>query len=113
MLGRNWSPLFSAIAIEDLKDVLITLGIFIALLFSLAIIVFLMKKWYGRTKEGLDADELIGDFHGMVDAGELSPEEFKKIRSSLNRLAMPIARVEPKPAPKPDKPKPPVSDEPV
>lgn len=93
--------------IDKLKDVLLPLGVMAVLLLGLAAVVVVMRRWYGQTKESMDDDELLTDFRNMVDAGELSPEEFKKIRASLGKVDRAATD---KPAPRPAPLPPPAAD---
>lgn len=68
---------------QNWTNLLITFGILVGLLLLLAVVVAVMRRWYADDSKIVDADELVADFRAMVDAGELTDEEFRKIRASL------------------------------
>lgn len=60
-------------------------GILIGSLLALAVVVFVMKRWYERNrKEDDEASEFLTEARELEEEGELTREEFLKIKAKLS-----------------------------
>jgi hypothetical protein len=60
-------------------------GILIGSLLALAVVVFVMKRWYERNrKEDDEASEFLTEARELEEEGELTREEFLKIKARLS-----------------------------
>jgi hypothetical protein len=65
-------------------DLYVTLGLLIGALLAMAVVVFVMKRWYERSKnEDEDASEFLTEAREMEEEGELTREEYLKIKAKL------------------------------
>ena len=65
-------------------DLYLTLGLLIGALLTMAVVVFVMKRWYERRKnEDEDASEFLTEARQLEEEGELTREEYLKIKAKL------------------------------
>src|SRR5215207_3911393 len=66
-------------------DLYVTMGLLIGALLAMAVVVFVMKRWYERSKnEDEDASEFLTEAREMEEEGELTREEYLKIKAKLS-----------------------------
>ena len=66
------------------NDLYLYLGLLIGSLFALAIVVFVMKRWYERSKkDDAAASEFLSEARELEEEGELTREEYLKIKAKL------------------------------
>jgi len=67
-----------------MTDLLLPFGAVIVALLVLAVVVFVMKRWYERSrKEEEDASSFLSEARELEEEGELSREEYLKIKAKL------------------------------
>jgi hypothetical protein len=66
------------------KDVYLAYGVLIGSLLVLAVVVFVMKRWYEKEKSGdADASQFLTEARELEEEGELTREEYLKIKAKL------------------------------
>src|SRR6478672_13608194 len=65
-------------------DLYLTLGLLLGALLVMAVVVFVMKRWYERGKNDADdASEFLTEARELEEEGELTREEYLKIKAKL------------------------------
>jgi hypothetical protein len=65
-------------------DVFIPLGLLIGSLLIMAIVVLIMRRWYERSKnEEVGVSEFLSEARELEEEGELTREEYLKIKAKL------------------------------
>lgn len=69
---------------QAFTELLAPFGILIGVFFLLAIGLVVARKWFqGSQESDISTNEMLAEFRELEEQGELSPEEYKKIREVL------------------------------
>lgn len=87
--------------LDEMMELAIPLGLLALALVVLAVIIAKVKAWYQQDDESdLSANTMLANFRSLKDEGELSPEEFQKIKGQLTSKIRGESAVTAPPAPK-------------
>ena len=94
----------------DPWEIMIPLIALLGCVLILAVVLTKMRSWYSNQKAGANlTSEMMSDFRTMKEEGELSPEEYQKIKAKL--AAELHGQVAPPKKPPPPPAKPPDDDD--
>lgn len=95
----------------DRQDFWITVGVLAVTLLLGGVVVFLVDRWRRRdtTADARASGEELTGFRGMYERGELTEEEYAKVRAKVaNRVKAKVAAEKAAAPPPPAKPAPPI-----
>lgn len=65
------------------NDFYLTVAALVGVLFFAAVVLLLLGRWRKRQERGDDPAEILTNYREMYEAGELSEEEYAKIRARM------------------------------